>query len=343
MKKGTVRKVVSFDWAIKYILRDKANFEILEGFLTTLLKQKVEILELIESEGNQKKESEKFNRVDILAKISDKEDVLIEVQYAEETYLFKRLLYGTCRDIIDNMKTGSGYENVKKVYSVAILYFDVEDHSHLNKEDLKNKELPEIATDYVIQGQTHFFGFHNKKPINLNKRYLDGINELKENKNVFPEYFIIPTGIFPDKITDDLDEWIYMFKNNKVKEEFTAPGIEKAKESLAYVNMTPEEKKKHDDIEYSKGANKGVIHAATQKGIETGRKEERLIADKELENKDKQLENKDKQLEEEKRKLEEAKINMILELNNNNVSLEIIAIGAQLSELEVTKIINNNK
>jgi len=31
------RKLISFDWAIKRILRSKANFEILEGFLSELL------------------------------------------------------------------------------------------------------------------------------------------------------------------------------------------------------------------------------------------------------------------------------------------------------------------
>jgi hypothetical protein len=32
------RPLVSFDWAIKYLLRDQANFDILEGFLTALLR-----------------------------------------------------------------------------------------------------------------------------------------------------------------------------------------------------------------------------------------------------------------------------------------------------------------
>ncbi|NJO15708.1 MAG: hypothetical protein HC877_08160 [Thioploca sp.] len=47
------RPLVSFDWAIKYLLRDKANFDILEGFLTALLRQNLTILSLLESESNQ--------------------------------------------------------------------------------------------------------------------------------------------------------------------------------------------------------------------------------------------------------------------------------------------------
>ena len=43
------RKLISFDWAIKRILRSKANFEILEGFLSELLKEDITILEVLES------------------------------------------------------------------------------------------------------------------------------------------------------------------------------------------------------------------------------------------------------------------------------------------------------
>ncbi len=317
MKKNTIRETVSFDWAIKYILRDKANFGILEGFLSTLLKQKVEIIELIESEGNQKQENEKYNRVDIIARISEKEDVLIEVQYAEEAYLFKRLLYGTCRDIIDNINKGSNYEKVKKVYSVAILYFDVEENSINNESYLSEKEYNGIATDYVIQGTTQFFGFHNKKPININKKYLTGTKEFNNNPNIFPEYFIIPTASFNDKINDDLDEWIYMFKNNRLKEEFHAPGIDIAKESLAYVNMTQEEKKKHDDILYAKGANKGVIQAAVLRGEEKAQKKFKIQIKKAEEDKLKAEEDK-LRAEEDKLRAEEGKLKAEEELKEKD-------------------------
>ena len=38
------RTLVSFDWALKSILRQKDNFDILEGFLTDLLNDKITIL-----------------------------------------------------------------------------------------------------------------------------------------------------------------------------------------------------------------------------------------------------------------------------------------------------------
>ena len=44
------RKLISFDWAMKKLLRSKANFDILEGFLSELFKEDIHILEVLESE-----------------------------------------------------------------------------------------------------------------------------------------------------------------------------------------------------------------------------------------------------------------------------------------------------
>ena len=70
--------LIRFDWAIKKILRDKANFGILEGFLSELLGQNIKILNLLDSESNKETNDDKFNRVDLLAELENKELVIIE-------------------------------------------------------------------------------------------------------------------------------------------------------------------------------------------------------------------------------------------------------------------------
>ncbi len=50
------RQLVSFDWAMKKILRQKSNFDILEGFLSELFCFDIKIEEILESEANQRKE-----------------------------------------------------------------------------------------------------------------------------------------------------------------------------------------------------------------------------------------------------------------------------------------------
>jgi len=73
------RKLISFDWALKRILRNKANFEILEGFLSELLKTDITIIEVLESEGNMEDGKDKFNRVDLKVRNSLYEIIFIEL------------------------------------------------------------------------------------------------------------------------------------------------------------------------------------------------------------------------------------------------------------------------
>nr|VFJ76286.1 MAG: PD-(D/E)XK nuclease family transposase [Candidatus Kentron sp. FW] len=60
-----MRKLINFDWALKKLLRSKANYEVLEGFLSELLKDDIEILEILESESNRDYAHDKSNRVDL--------------------------------------------------------------------------------------------------------------------------------------------------------------------------------------------------------------------------------------------------------------------------------------
>ena len=78
------RKLITFDWAIKRLLRSKANFGILEGFLSELLKEDIIILEVLESEGNKEGKRDKFNRVDLKVRNSKEDIIIIEIQYDRE-------------------------------------------------------------------------------------------------------------------------------------------------------------------------------------------------------------------------------------------------------------------
>ena len=84
------RTFVSFDWAIKKILRDKENFTVLEGFLSELLGFDVIIMNLLESEGNKKSALDKFDRVDILVQTVRKEVLRYENMPQTEKYAYDR-------------------------------------------------------------------------------------------------------------------------------------------------------------------------------------------------------------------------------------------------------------
>ena len=118
-------RYIRFDWAIKRLLRQKANFGVLEGFLTVFLGEEVKIIEILESESNQQTADDKFNRVDIKAKTIRVRIIIIEIQNTRELYYLERILYGVAKAITEHISLGERYYEVKKIYSISILYFDI--------------------------------------------------------------------------------------------------------------------------------------------------------------------------------------------------------------------------
>ena len=118
-------RFIRFDWAIKRLLRQKANFGVLEGFLTVFIGEPIKIVDILESEGNQQAEDDKFNRVDIKAKNSKGDIIIVEIQNTSELYYLERVLYGVAKAITEHINLGNTYKEVKKVYSISILYFDL--------------------------------------------------------------------------------------------------------------------------------------------------------------------------------------------------------------------------
>ncbi len=221
------RNLIRFDWAIKRLLRNKANFTVLEGFLIELLKEEIQIQDILESESNQRLDSDKYNRVDILVKNSKGELVIIEIQNQNEYDYFHRMSYGTSKAITEYISVGEPYQNIKKVYSINIVYFD------LGQGD-----------DYVYHGKTDFIGIHKADKLLLSAKQTELLGGKIEPSQIFPEYFVIKVNQFDDIAKNTLDQWIYYLKNNEIKDEFTAKGISQARE-LWRVDTLPEEEQRN--------------------------------------------------------------------------------------------------
>ncbi len=221
------KKHIRFDWAIKRLLRQKANFGILEGFLSELLKEDVQIMEIIESESNQETEKDKYNRVDILVKDKNEDLIIIEIQNSYALDYFLRILYGVSKAIIEHMKEGDTYSKVKKIISVNIVYFE------LGQGD-----------DYIYRGTTNFKGIHDNQILELTaaQRKLFKKDKVEE---VYPEIYLIKVNKFDDNAKNTLDEWIYFLKNSEIKQEFSAKGIKEADKVLKRANMSEEERREY--------------------------------------------------------------------------------------------------
>jgi len=205
------RKLISFDWALKKLLRSKVNFVILEGFLSELLKEDIQILEVLESESNQETAQDKFNRVDLKVIDHNNEVIIIEVQYDKEFDYLQRILYGTSKVITEHIKKTQSYSSIVKVISVNILYFDLG-----------------LGTDYIYHGSTSFVGIHDKDTLQLSDKQKNLYPSHHIDK-IFPEYYLIKINNFNDIAKDSLDEWIYFLKNEEIKENFNAKGLKQAK------------------------------------------------------------------------------------------------------------------
>jgi predicted transposase/invertase (TIGR01784 family) len=222
------KKLVRFDWAMKKMLRHKANFDIIEGFLSELLVEEVSIKQILESEGNKEDEDDKFNRVDILVENQKGELVIIEVQNTQEYDYFHRMLFGASKAITEHIKETQAYANVKKIISITIAYFDLGQ-----------------GKDYVYHGTTVFKGIHKGDVLGLSEKQTE-VYRKQSVHEIYPEYWVIKTGKFRNKVKNSLDEWIYFLKNAEIKPSFSAKGLKEANEKLDTMKLPEKERKAYD-------------------------------------------------------------------------------------------------
>ena len=221
-------RYIRFDWAIKRLLRQKANFGVLNGFLTVMLREEVKILEILESEGNQESADDKFNRVDIKARNSKGEIIIVEIQNTREVHYLERILYGVAKAITEHISLGECYQKVKKVYSISILYFDLG-----------------VGSDYIYHGQNHFIGVHTGDRLRINTRDRDAV-VTRLPAEIFPEYILVRVNEFDKVATTPLDEWITYLKDGTIRPDTTAPGLREAREKLKYYSMSTQERHAYD-------------------------------------------------------------------------------------------------
>ena len=250
-------KYIRFDWAVKRILRDKANFGVLEGLITVLLEEPVHIVEILESEGNQEESTDKFNRVDIKAKNSKDEIIIVEVQLTRELYYLERILYGVSKAITEHINLGEKYDQVKKVYSISILYFDLGQGS-----------------DYLYHGYTQFVGVHTHDMLKISTRDRQMI-QMRPPEKIFPEYYLIRVNQFNEVAKTPLEEWLDYLKNGHIKDNTTAPGLQEAKQKLQVMRMNKAEREAYDRHIDNIMIQNDVVYTAKMEGLEEGKEQGR--------------------------------------------------------------------
>jgi len=296
------KKLIRFDWAMKTLLRDKANFDVLEGFLSALFEDdSIKILKILESETNSQDENDKFNRVDLLVEDSENRKIYIEIQNTRETDYLESLLYATSKIIVEHQDLGDDFKNISKVVSISILYFNLG-----------------FGDDYIYYGTNEFRGLNTgnkfvvKKRIDISKTIEPKYKFVE--KKIFPEYYLITVERYQNVVKKRIDEWIYMIKNSEVADGSSSKNIEKARQKLAKMNMTEEERKRYEKFLINSAKDRDAINTAKEEGFTEGENKGKLQG-----------------------KIE-GKIEVVKKMKNKGFSIEDIAEVTGLTSSEVENI-----
>jgi len=252
------RMLAGFDWAARKILRDKAHFDILEGFLSALLKQEIKVIALWEGEIICDETLDKFNSIALIVEGQNKELALVEIQNNREMHYYERKLHGAPKLIVDHRQRRDGDDKFSRIMAVSIFDFP----------------LGVGETDYLYYGTTEFYGIHDHSRLALKpaqkQAFCGGFAELENN--IVPEYYLITIERFQNFVQNDLDEWLYYFKNAEIKEDFKAENIQLLPEKFTLWKMPDAERRAYERFMMNKASERGMIEAAKMEGREEGLK-----------------------------------------------------------------------
>ena len=217
---------IRFDLAMKRLLRKKSNYVIIEGLLSTILSKTVTILQVIDTKPYADDDICERFRVDLLIVDSEGNEALIEIQNNNEYAYYQRTIFGLSKlitNVVNNR--GEGYENVRKVYSVNIVYFSL---GH--------------GKDFVYHGKTEFRGIHEGDLLELSP-FQKQTFKVDEVSQLYPEYYILKVNDFNRVAKNPLEEWIYYLNTGEVPDNATAPGLGTVKSQLKLDRMSQDDLK----------------------------------------------------------------------------------------------------
>ncbi|PCJ29205.1 MAG: hypothetical protein COA94_02300 [Rickettsiales bacterium] len=254
------KPLISFDYAIKFLLKNKEGYEIIEGFISALFAAEnykpVKITALLESESNKERADFKRSIADLVVEDTDGNKYIVEIERSFTTNFMHKACFNSSRLIADNLSVSQDYTNIKKIFHISLLYFETEE-----------MQKP------IYHGKTVIHEVDTAHPIDL--RVMNQGMVTFENHNVFPEYFFISIPRFNDQINQEIDEWLYVMKNAEVKKDFKSPYMAKVAERLSVLKMDDEERNQYYKYLKESVNKEDTLTAALEKGIKKGMKQGR--------------------------------------------------------------------
>jgi predicted transposase/invertase (TIGR01784 family) len=268
------KPLISFDYAIKYLLRNKADYDIVEAFISALLAvvgyPPIKIKALLDTESNRESAEHKKSIADLLVQDEQGRNYIIEIERNVRVDFLSKAFFNTSRLAVDTARSGEPYEKIEKIFHINLLYF-----------------APPRLTAPIQYGR-HWFKEIPSESSLVPFEQATNSSFLNYN-NIFPEYFVVFIPLFNDLIHQEIDEWLYMLKHSEVKPEFQSSYMSKVVERLSMLQMTDQERNEYmqyvqEKVEeharflgaaeqrYTQGRSEGFLEGVAQEKKETAKK-----------------------------------------------------------------------
>ena len=254
------KPLVSFDYGIKYLLRDKGDYAVVEGFISALLKTKgykdVKIVALLESKSNKEDSKSKRSLADLIVEDEDHHKYIIEIERNVKDSFIHKSLFNTSRLIVDNLAQREDYTQIIKIFHISLLYFA-------------------IGNGAIYHGKTiiHEIETNEKLSVHIKNQQT---GEIFDATDILPEYFYISIPQFNDRLEKEIDDWLHVMKYDEIPKNYHSPYMVQVAEKLSILKMTPEERANYSYYQKKLYSDRDELAAAEARGIEKGKTEEKM-------------------------------------------------------------------
>lgn len=253
------KPLISFDYAIKFLLRDKGSHDIISAFISAILEtqgyKKIKIVSLLESESNKEDSKSKRSLADLIVEDEDKHKYIVEVERNLKNSFIHKSCFNTSRLIVDNLAEKCDYAEIRKVFHISLLYFPISN-----------------SGGTIYHGKTIIHEIETGEKLSVHIKN-DQTGEVFDATEILPEYFFISIPSFKDRIESEMDEWLHVMKHEALPENYSSPYMAKVADKLNILKMTPEERDEYYFYKKQVYSDRDELNAALAAGEAKGREE----------------------------------------------------------------------
>ena len=123
--------LVSLDYAMKYILKNKTGYSVIEDFVSAALPSSgynsVKIKTSIERESNKEAFRMKSSIADLAVEDEEGNEYLIKIDRIYRTHYLHKACFNTSRLIVDSIPSGDSFLNIKKIFHINLIFEDIDE------------------------------------------------------------------------------------------------------------------------------------------------------------------------------------------------------------------------